>query len=195
MFRGHFYVLALFFLLAGCQAKQPVAFKNTDITGSALSPNFSLKDPAGQTRTLNDFRGKVVIMFFGYTQCPDVCPTTLHDLSVVMEKLGDKAKAVQVLFVTVDPKRDTPQLLSEYVPQFNPSFLGLTGTDEEIAQVTKGLRIIYQRVEGKAPGTYWFNHSAGMYVADPKGQLRLLIKHAQTPDNIVPDIQLLLSGN
>ena len=180
--------------LNGCQPK-PISFKNTDITGSALSANFVLKDADGTPRSMSDFAGKVVVLFFGYTQCPDVCPTTLQTFAQVMDQLGDDSKKVQVVFITIDPKRDTPALLKEYVPQFNPSFIGLTGNNEEIANLAKSMRIYYQKVDGATDNTYTYDHTAGAYVFDPKGQLRLLIKHGQPVPDIVPDIQILLKGS
>jgi len=143
-----FFVTAL--ALAGCGASGP-SFKNTDITGADYGKDFTLTDHAGKVRTLADFRGKVVVMFFGYTRCPDVCPTTMAELKTVKEQLGEDGKRMQVLFVTVDPERDTPKLLANYVPAFDPSFLGLYGDPAATAKVAKDFRVFYQKVPGTTP--------------------------------------------
>ncbi len=186
-------IFLLAFALGGCVPKA-VSFKNTDITGSALTADFTLKDTEGRAKTMADFKGKVVVLFFGYTQCPDVCPTTLQTMATALQGLGEDAGKVQVVFVTIDPKRDTPELLKQYVPQFNPTFIGLTGSDEELAKAAKGMRVFYQKVDGKTASSYTFDHTAGAYVFDPKGQLRLLIKHGQPVEQIIPDLQALIKG-
>src|SRR5581483_5506080 len=140
-------------LVAGCGAGGP-KFEASDVTGSSFGRDFSLKDPDGRTRTLADFRGKAVVVFFGYTQCPDVCPATLATLADAMKKLGADADRVQVLFVTVDPARDTPDLLKQYVPAFDPRFVGLYGDADATARVAKEFRIIYEKVPGPTPGSY-----------------------------------------
>ena len=175
---------------AGCGASSP-SFKNADITGVEYGKDFALTDHAGKARTLADFRGKVVVMFFGYTHCPDVCPTTLAELKAVKDQLGTDGRRVQVLFVTVDPERDTPQLLANYVPAFDPSFLGLRGDPAAIAKTAKDFKVFYQKVPGKTPGDYTVDHTAGSYVIDPQGRLRLFARH-NNPANLVADIQTLL---
>lgn len=169
------------------------SFQNTDVTGLDYAKDFSLPDFNGKQRTLADFRGKAVVMFFGYTQCPDVCPTTMSEMASVMQKLGPLADRVQVLFVTVDPERDTPELLSKYVPAFDRRFLGLVGDKAATEKVAKEFKIFYQKVPGKTPGSYTIDHTAGSYVFDPQGRLRLFIRNGQSADTIEHDLRLLLS--
>ena len=179
-------------LLAACSPKPE--FKNIDITGStSFGKDFSLLDPDGNVRTLADFKGKVVVMFFGYTQCPDVCPTTLTEMQQVMSLMGPQADKVQVLFVTIDPQRDTAQILKQYVPSFDSRFLGLRPADEAaLEKVTKDFKIYYKQVPGSKPGTYTIDHTAGSYAFDPEGRLRLYIKHAQGPEILAHDLKELL---
>lgn len=179
-------------LLAACAPPEPV-FHSTDITGAEYGQKLRLTDHHGQERTLADFKGKVVTIFFGYTQCPDVCPTALSDMSMVMQQLGADGDKVQVLFVTVDPERDTPALLAEYVPVFDERFLGLYGEPEQIAAVAKDFRVFYRK-SGDLTGHYTIDHSAGTYVFDPQGRLRLYVKHAEEPAVIAADIKALLAG-
>ena len=163
-------------LLAGCTPAEPV-FKSTDISGTSYGKTLRLTDHHGQERTLADFKGKVVTIFFGYTQCPDVCPTALSGMSTVMQELGPDAERVQVIFVTVDPERDTPELLAQYVPAFDARFLGLYGTPEKIAEVAKEFRVFYRK-SGDLAGHYTIDHTAGTYVFGPDGRPRLYVKHA-----------------
>jgi len=178
--------------LLGCSPK--ASFTNVDITGStAFGKDFSLLDPDGKTRTLEDFKGKVVVMFFGYTQCPDVCPTTLTEMEQAMNLLGPQSNQVQVLFVTVDPQRDTAAILKQYVPAFDPRFLGLRPADDAaLDKVTKDFKIYYKKVPGSSPGSYTIDHTAGSYAFDRNGQLRLFIKHAQGPQTLAQDLKELL---
>ncbi len=178
--------------LLGCSPK--ASFTNVDITGStAFGKEFSLLDPDGKTRTLEDFKGKVVVMFFGYTQCPDVCPTTLTEMEQAMNLLGPQSNQVQVLFVTVDPQRDTAEILKQYVPAFDPRFLGLRPADDAaLEKVTKDFKIYYKKVPGSSPGSYTIDHTAGSYAFDRNGQLRLFIKHAQGPQTLAQDLKELL---
>ncbi len=180
--------------LAACApTKEP--FHATDLSGTPLGGPLALADHAGKARTLADFKGKVVILFFGYTQCPDVCPTNMAAMARVMELLGAQdAARVQVLFVTVDPERDTAELLAQYVPSFNPSFLGLVGTPAQIDAIAKEFRIFFKKQPGATPTTYTVDHSAGSYVYDPKGALRLYLKHGDAPDKIAADVRRLLAG-
>ncbi|HET7765485.1 MAG TPA: SCO family protein [Burkholderiales bacterium] len=179
-------------VVCGCSGSGP-SFKNTDITGADYGKDFTLTDHTGMTRALADFRGKVVVVFFGYTHCPDVCPTTLADLKVAREQLGEDGKRVQVLFVTVDPERDTRQLLANYVPAFDPSFLGLYGDPAATARVAKEFKVFYQKVPGKTPDNYTVDHTAGSYVFDPQGRLRLLVRPGNVP-NLVADLKTLLNA-
>jgi len=178
--------------LTACSPKPE--FKNIDITGgTAFGKDFSLLDPDGKVRTLADFKGKVVVMFFGYTQCPDVCPTTLTEMQQVMALMGPKSDKVQVLFVTVDPQRDTAEILKQYVPAFDPRFLGLRPADEaSLNKVTKDFKIYYKKVPGTKPDSYTMDHTAGSYAFDPEGRLRLYIKHAQGPETLAHDLKELL---
>lgn len=187
-----FIVTVMTMMLVACSPKPE--FKNVDITGStAFGKDFSLLDPDGKVRTLADFKGKAVVMFFGYTQCPDVCPTTLTEMQQVMTLLGPKSDKVQVLFVTVDPDRDTAAILKQYVPSFDSRFLGLRPADEAaLEKVTKDFKIYYKKVPGSSPGSYTMDHSAGSYAFDPEGRLRLYIKHAQGPETLAHDLKELL---
>ncbi|HEY8607149.1 MAG TPA: SCO family protein [Noviherbaspirillum sp.] len=168
-------------------------FKNTDVTGLDYAKGFSIKDHNGQLRTLESFKGKAVVVFFGYTQCPDVCPTTMSEMANVMQQLGPLADRVQVLFVTVDPERDTPELLSKYVPAFDSRFLGLVGDKAETEKIAKDFKVFFQKVPGKEAGSYTMDHTAGSYVFDPEGRIRLFVRHGQGAEPIAHDLKLLLS--
>jgi protein SCO1 len=186
-------ILVLFaaFVLAGCHSAQP-SFQSTDITGAEFGKAFALTDHNGKQRSLEDFRGQVVVMFFGFTHCPDVCPTTLAELAGAVKKLGPKGEEVQVLLVTVDPERDTGELLAKYVTAFNPKFLGLRGNAEETARVAKEFKVIYQKVAGPRPDNYSMDHSAGSYIFDRQGRLRLYVGYGRGADVFAHDIDLLL---
>ncbi|WP_440964365.1 SCO family protein [Massilia sp. GER05] len=187
---------ALTVSLAACDklpGKQKESFQNTDVTGLDYAKGFALTDHTGKPRTLADFKGKAVVVFFGYTQCPDVCPTTMAEMAAVMQKLGPLADQVQVLFVTLDPERDTQELLANYVPAFDKRFLGLRGTPEQTAKTAKEFKVFYSKVPGTDPGSYTIDHTAGSYVFDRAGRLRLFIRHGQGPDPIVHDLRQLLS--
>lgn len=183
----------LILMLAACQQAATEKFVNIDVTGLDYAQDFTLTDHHGKSRSLADFKGKVVVMFFGYTQCPDVCPTTMAEMADVMTALGPQADQVQVLFVTLDPARDTPPILAQYVPAFDPRFLGLYGDEAATEKVAKEFKIFFQKVPGKQPGSYTVDHTAGSYVFDPQGHIRLFIKHAQGAAPIVHDLKLLLS--
>ena len=178
-------------LLAGCGPGKP-SFKSVDITGADFGRELKLTDHTGKPRTLTDFQGKVVVVFFGFTQCPDVCPTTLVEMKAVKEKLGKDGERVQVLFVTVDPERDTPELLAKYVPAFDPTFIGLYGDAEATARTAKEFKVFYKKVPGSSPTNYSVDHTAALYIYDPSGRLRLFAKHAQGADALAHDIKLLL---
>jgi protein SCO1/2 len=175
-------------------SNQNIKFNNVDITGSkAFGKDFSLTDHHGKKRELAEFKGQLVVMFYGYTQCPDVCPTTMTEMQGVMELLGKDASRVQVMFVTVDPERDTQELLSQYVPAFDKRFLGLRPQSiEELEKITKDFKVFYKKVPGKSPTSYTIDHTAGSYVFDTKGQLRLFLKHHQGPQPIAEDLKKLL---
>lgn len=181
--------------LAGCDklATKPASFQNTDVTGLPYAQDFALTDHHGKARTLADFKGKVVVMFFGYTQCPDVCPTTMAEMAAVMKELGPQADQVQVLFVTVDPERDTRALLAQYVPAFDQRFVGLYGDAAATAKVAKEFKVFYAKVPGKEPGSYSMDHTAGSYVFDKNGKVRLFLRHGQGAAPIVHDLKQLLN--
>ena len=179
-------------LIAGCGPSGP-KFRNTDITGANFARELSLTDHTGKPRTLSDFRGKVVVVFFGYVRCPDVCPTTLAELKSIVAELGDQGNRVQVLFITVDPERDTRELLAQYVPAFHPDFLGLYGDKEQIANTAKEFKVYYQKVPGSRPDNYSMDHTAGSYVFDPGGRIRLLVGHTKA-GTLGSDIRTLLKG-
>lgn len=187
--------LSIGLALAGCdRGSGKVSFRNTDVTGAEFGKGFELTDHHGKRRTLADFKGKVVTVFFGYTQCPDVCPTTLSEMAEVMKLLGDKADRVQVLFITVDPERDTEALLAQYVPAFDARFIGLYGTAEETAKVAREFKVFYQKVKGSKPDVYTVDHTAGSYVFDAQGRLRLFVKHAQGAEPLAQDLRTLIDG-
>ncbi len=188
--------LALFslFLLSACAPSAPTTpvFQGTDITGVDWGRDFNLLDYNGQRRTLADFRGKVVLLFFGYTHCPDVCPTTLAELAATLKQLGAQADKVQVLFVTLDPARDNAQVLKQYVPSFNPTFLGLTGTESDIAHTATSFKVFYQKQKSGTGEAYTLDHSANTFVFDTAGRLRLMYGFGTATDKIVSDIKQLL---
>jgi protein SCO1 len=186
-------LLAAFAFLAACGPSRP-SFQNTDVTGAEFGRELRLADHNGKLRTFEDFRGKVVAVFFGFTHCPDVCPTTLATMKAVKEKLGADGERLQVIFVTVDPERDTPDLLAKYVTAFDPAFLGMHGSPDTTAQTAKAFKVYYQKVPGKTPDSYTIDHTASTYLYDPQGRLRLFVRHGQSVDPIVADIRLLLDG-
>lgn len=186
--------LAAVVLLAACNVG-PATFINTDITGSALVANFKLKDLSGTERTLESYKGKVVAMFFGYTHCPDVCPITMQQWNEVKAKLGEKGDNLQVLFVSIDPERDTPELLKKYVPQFNPSFDALTASSlDELKPLLTGLRVFAGKVEGSSPENYLMDHTSASYVFDQQGRARLLVRHNADSAPVVSDVEQILDG-
>ncbi len=171
----------------------PKSFNSIDITGAGYGRDFALTDHTGTARTLADFRGKVVTLFFGFTQCPDICPTNLTTMSEVMRQLGADADRTQVLFVTVDPDRDTQALLSDYVPIFNPRFLGLYGDAAKTAEVAKEFKVFYSKSGDTSGPNYTVDHSTGTYIFDPEGHLRLYVKHGASATDIAADIKVLLN--
>jgi len=185
--------LLLIASLIGC-SESAIKFNNIDITGSkAFGTDFLLTDHNGQQRQLSDFKGKLLVMFYGFTQCPDVCPTTMTEMQGVMTLLGKDAERVQVVFVTVDPERDTQELLSQYVPAFDSRFLGMRPASmEDLEKITKDFKIFYKKVPGKSATSYTIDHTAGSYVFDTKGTLRLFLKHQQGSQPIAEDLAKLL---
>ena len=178
-------------LLSACSLQQPV-FSSIDVTGADSAKGFELTDHNGQVRHLQDFAGKVVVMFFGYTQCPDVCPTSMSELAEIKKDLGKDGDKLQVLFVTVDPERDTPALLKSYMANFDPTFLALYTTPEKLNALAKDYKIYFKKVEGKTPTSYSMDHSAGSYVYDTKGQLRSFTRYGSGPKPLTEDIRMLL---
>jgi protein SCO1/2 len=178
--------------LGACDSGAP-QFKSTDITGAPYGKTLALTGHDGRPRTLADFRGKVVVLFFGYTQCPDICPTTLADVARAMAALGRDADRVQVLFVTLDPERDTPEILSRYVPAFDPRFLGLYGSLEATRAVAKEFKVFFEKRPGSTPGSYSIDHSAQTYVFDTEGRLRLFVRHERIASDLPHDVRLLLN--
>ncbi|MCA3223873.1 MAG: SCO family protein [Burkholderiales bacterium] len=178
-------------LLVACQPQAP-AFNNVDITGAPYARELALTDHTGARRTLADYKGKVLVVFFGFTQCPDVCPTTLSDLALARQKLGPAGQDLQVIFITVDPERDTQAVLAQYVPGFDPSFVGLYGSAAEIERTAREFKVFYQKVPGKTATSYTIDHTAGSYVFDRDGRVRLFVKHAQGVDALVGDLKRLL---
>jgi protein SCO1/2 len=181
-------------LLSACSDKTP-AFSSIDVTGADYAKDFELTDHNGVVRHLVDFKGKVVVMFFGYTQCPDVCPTSMVELAEVKKLLGKDGDRLQGLFVTVDPARDTPEVLKAYMGNFDPTFLALYATaPDKLAQLAKDYKVYYKKVDGSTPTSYTMDHSAGSYVYDTKGQLRLFTRYGTGPKVLADDIAQLFKG-
>ena len=177
--------------MSACTPAKP-QFESVDITGADYARDFHLKDAVDHPRQLADYRGKVVVLFFGYTRCPDVCPTTMADLKAVMQALGADADRVQVLFVTLDPARDTPALLTQYVPSFDPRFVGLYGDEATTARTAKDFKVFYQRVDGATPSSYTYDHTAGSYVFDASGRIRLFVRQGESAAAVANDLKRLL---
>jgi protein SCO1/2 len=179
-------------LLSACSENAP-KFAAIDVTGADYARDFALTDHNGQARTLKDFKGKVVVMFFGFTQCPDVCPTSMNELAEVKKMLGKDGDRLQGLFVTLDPERDTPEVLKAYMGNFDPTFLALyTTTPEQLAALAKDYKVYYKKVDGQTATSYTMDHSAGSYVYDTEGKLRLYTRYGTGVQPLVDDIKLLL---
>ena len=179
--------------LSGCGEDKP-AFRGVDITGADYAQGWELSDQNGQVRTLKDFAGKAVVVFFGFTQCPDVCPTALQEMAQAKQLLGNDGAKLQGIFITVDPERDTPELLKAYMANFGPDFVALRPTAEQLPKVTKDFKIYYKKVEGKTPTSYTMDHSAGSFTFDPQGRIRLYNRHASGAEALAADVKILLSG-
>jgi protein SCO1/2 len=179
--------------LAACsEAKQ--SFNAVDITGADYAKDFSLTDADGKVRTLADYKGKVVVIFFGYAQCPDVCPTTMTEMAQVKQQLGADGDKLQVLFVTVDPARDTPAVMKAYMGAFDPAFVALIPTPDQLAAMAKDYKVYYKKVEGKTPTSYSMDHSAASYLYDPQGRLRLYARYGAGVPAMVSDVKTLLKS-
>ena len=178
-------------IFTACSKAAP-EFRGVDVTGAEYARDFALPDADGQMRSMKDFAGKVVVVFFGYTQCPDVCPTTLAELAEVKKALGADGSKLQGVFVTVDPERDTPEVLKAYMANFDPDFVALRGSPEQLAAMAKDFKAYYKKVEGKTPTSYTMDHSAASYIYDPKGNLRLYARYGSGAEALLSDIRILL---
>jgi protein SCO1 len=179
---------------AAAPAPADRSFTGIDITGAAYARNFVLTDPDGKTRTLDDFKGRVVVVFFGFTQCPDVCPTTLAELAQIKQSLGADGERLQAIFVTVDPERDTPELLKAYIGNFDPSFVALRGDLEQTKAVAREFKVYFAKVPGRVEGQYTIDHTAGSYVFDAQGRIRLFIRHGTPAAATAADLKRILAG-
>jgi protein SCO1/2 len=187
------FLVLLLSILSACKPNETKnQFVATNITGADFAQSFNLTDHTGKPRSLADFKGKAVALFFGYTHCPDVCPTTMADLKQAMKLLGSRANEVQVLFVTLDPSRDTQELLAQFVPSFDKRFIGLRGTEEETAATAEVFKVYSKKVEAQGKGGYTIDHSAGTYVFDKLGKIRLYVDYGEKPSEIASDIKQIL---
>ena len=196
--RSALLAVALSSALVGCDkpgASPPpaVAFRGADITGAEYARTLALPDVNGQPRTLGDFKGKVTVVFFGYTQCPDVCPTTMTELAQVKKSLGADGDKLQAVFVTIDPERDTPEILKSYMASFDPSFVALRGTLEQTQAAAKEFKVYFAKVPGKTEGSYTMDHSAGAFVLDTKGNVRLFERYGAGADGLTADVKALIA--
>ena len=178
-------------IFSACSPKGP-KFQGVDLTGAEYGRDLPLTDQFGKERSIKDFAGKVVVVFFGYTQCPDVCPTSMTEHAEVMRSLGADGDKLQGIFVTVDPERDTPEMLKGYMASFDPSFIALRGTPEQLVAVAKDFKIFFKRVDGQTPTSYTMDHSAGSYVYDTKGRLRVYHRYGAGAQSLAADVRALL---
>jgi protein SCO1 len=185
--------LALAGAMPSCGRAPEAEIQAVDVSGELRGADFSLADQNGRVRSLADFRGKVVVMFFGFTRCPEVCPTTLADMAAARRRLGPEGERLQVVFVTVDPERDTTELLAQYVPAFDPSFVALRGDAEATARVAKDFKVFYQKIPGSAPERYTLDHTADAIVIDARGAPRLKVPHGQGPDALAKIVRDILA--
>lgn len=180
--------------LMGCtRTEEQAKLQGVDVTGAEYAKDFPLPDTEGKQRSIRDFAGKVTVVFFGYTQCPDVCPTTLQELVEAKQILGEQGDKLQGVFVSLDPERDTPEVLKAYVGNFDPSMVALTGTPEQIAAVAKDFKVFYRKVDGKVPGAYTLDHTAGIYMFDPQGRLRAYHRYGAGAQPLAADAKTLLA--
>jgi protein SCO1/2 len=180
--------------ISGCErAAPPHHFNAIDLTGARYAQGFNLPDFDGKPRTLADFKGKVAVVFFGYTQCPDACPTTMAELAGILKTLGPDASRIQVVFISVDPSRDSPALLKSYVTNFRPDFLALRGDEAQTRAVIKDFKLIVEKVPGKTPDSYTIDHTAGTYIFDPQGRVRLFASQSLDPALLTDDLKALLA--
>ncbi len=181
-------------LLPSCAPEAP-KFNAVDITGAEYARDFPLTDHLGQRRSIKDFPGKIVAVFFGYVQCPDVCPTTMAELAEVKKLLGSDGQKLQVIFITVDPQRDSAEVMKAYMANFDPTFLALLPTPEQLADIAKDFKVFYKRVDGSAAGRYTMDHSAGTYIFDTKGRIRLFSRYGSGAQTVTDDIKALLKSS
>ena len=195
MGRGWFsiWMVWLAVALAACSAEKP-AFKGIDITGATYARELNLPDSSSKPRSLADFKGKVMVVFFGFAQCPDVCPTTLAEIAETKRKLGADGSKVQGVFVTLDPERDTPEVLAAYIANFGPDFVGLRGTPEQTTAAAKEFKVYFAKVPGKTEGSYTIDHTAGAFVFDPQGKVRLFLRYGAGVEAMQGDVKALLAG-
>jgi protein SCO1/2 len=186
-------LVAASLVLGACSPGKP-PFRGIDITGADYARDFKLADHNGQLRSMADFRGRVVVIFFGFAQCPDVCPTAMAELAQVKLQLGADGQRLQAIMVSLDPERDTPEVLKAYMTNFDPGFLALRPTLEQLPQVAKDFKIFYKKNEGKTPSSYTLDHSAGSYVFDPQGRVRLYTRQGVGVPAMTADLKLLLAG-
>ena len=179
--------------MAGC-SEPAASFSGIDITGADYATGFSLTDHNGQPRTLADFKGKAVVLFFGFTQCPDVCPTTMTEVAEAKRLLGADGERLQGLFVSIDPERDTPEIMKQYMASFDPSFLALYAAPDQLAALAKSYKMYYKKVDGPTPTSYTMDHSAGSYVYDPQGRIRLYHRYGTGSAALAEDLKKLLAG-
>lgn len=182
---------AMALALSGC-SDQP-AFTGIDITGADYAQGFSLTDHNGQARTLADFKGQAVVVFFGFTQCPDVCPTSMSELAQAKQLLGEQGSRLQGLFISIDPERDTPDIMKEYMASFDPSFLALYAKPDELPALAKSFKVYYKKVDGPTPTSYTMDHSAGSYVFDPQGRIRIYHRYNSGAPALANDVKALLA--
>mgnify|MGYP006190144663 FL=1 len=178
--------------IAGC-SEPAASFTGIDITGADYATGFSLTDHNGQPRTLADFKGKAVVLFFGFTQCPDVCPTTMTEVAEAKRLLGADGERLQGLFVSIDPERDTPEIMKQYMASFDPSFLALYAAPDKLPELAKSYKIYYKKVDGPTPTSYTMDHSAGSYVYDPQGRIRLYHRYGTGSAALAADLKKLLA--
>ena len=197
--RRSFLVLATSAALAACDklgaptASNGLKFQAVDISGAEYGRSLALTDQNGKARTLADFKGKVTVVFFGYTQCPDVCPTTMAELAQVKKALGAEGERIQGVFVTVDPQRDTPEILKAYMASFDPSFIALRGTPEQTSEAAKEFKVFFAKVPGTTEGSYTVDHTAGSFVLDGDGKIRLFVRYGSGVPALTADLKVLLS--
>lgn len=185
-------LLALLLCACGPESKPKVALVGTDITGADFAKDFNLLDHHGEKRQLKDYLGKTVVLFFGYTHCPDVCPTTMADMANAMKLLGEEANKVQVIFITLDPERDTQEVLAKYVPSFDKRFVGLYGSAAQIAETAKTYKVFSEKQVEAGKSGYTIDHSAGSYVYDKEGKIRIYFKYGQKPNEIASDLKQIM---